>query len=356
MQRLIIIILIVVVFLAFMATYTVRFTEKAVVTTFGSADERSVIDGKKEPGLRFKFPYVQQVTKYDARARYLESNQETQQTADDSPILVTAYMTWQVQDPLKFFRKFSASGESPKDHYKEAEKILKSKLRSALGEVSRYRFGELLAADEKGSRLSELERKVLENLRQSSGNEGSLAEYGVEAMHVGITRLGLPQNATREVFVRMNAERKKIADTAIQQGEAQANALRSGAEADAKKIQSFANRLADSIRSQGDLEAAAWVKKLDADPRLAVFIETIEFMKKAISSRTTLVLPTTMPGMELFRPDALKGVRPGDVPGLAAGARSAAEFDAQAALGLPQPDSRTVAAPAQPAPAEGERK
>ncbi len=348
MQRLIIIVLIAVIFLAFMATYTVRFTEKAVVTTFGRADESSVI---RTPGLRFKFPYVQQVTKYDARARYLESNQETQQTADDSPILVTAYMTWRVDEPLKFFRKFSASGESPKDHYREAEKILKSKLRSALGEVSRYRFGELLAADEKGSRLSELEKKVLDNLKQSAGNEGALSEYGVEALHVGITRLGLPQNATREVFVRMNAERKKIADTAIQQGEAQANALRSGAEADAKKIQSFANRLADSIRSQGDLEAAAWVKKLDADPRLAVFIETIDFMKKAISGRTTLVLPTSLPGMELFRPDALKGIRSGEVPGLGAAARTAAEFDAAPMLNLPGEATRAVAGPEQPAPA-----
>lgn len=339
MQRLIIIVLIGVVFLAFMATYTVRFTEKAVVTTFGRADEQSVIT---TPGLRFKFPYVQQVTKYDARARYMESNQETQQTADDSPILVTAYMTWRVEDPLKFFRKFSGQGESVKDHYRQAESILKSKLRSAMGEVSRYRFGELLAADDKASRLSELEKKILENIEQTAGTEGALSELGIKALSVGITRLGLPQNATRDVFARMNAERKKIADTAIQQGEAQANALRSGAESDAKKIQSFADRLAENIRNQGDLEAAAWVKKLDADPRLAVFIENIRFMREAISGRTTLVLPTSMPGMELFRPDALKDLKSGQIPGLGAGAKpgTAAALDAPVAT----PEKETAGA------------
>jgi membrane protease subunit HflC len=310
-QRLLIIILIVVVFLAFMVTYTVRFTEKAVVTTFGRADEKSVIT---TPGLRFKVPYIQQVTKYDARARYLESNQETQMTADDSPILVTAYVTWRVEDPLKFFRKFSAAGETPKDHYKEAEKVLKSKLRSAMGEVSRYRFGELFSSEDKGSKLSDLEKRLLDNVDQASTSDGALSDYGIKAMSVGITRLGLPQNATRDVFARMNAERKKIADKAIAEGKARAEALRSGADSEAKKIRSFADRLADRIRNQGDVEAAEWVKKLDADPKLAVFIQNIDLMKKAIGGRTTLVLPTSLPGLGLFRPDAMKNVKAGEVP------------------------------------------
>ena len=39
--------------IAFMTTYTVRFTEQAVVTTFGKADESAV---RSEPGLGFKWP------------------------------------------------------------------------------------------------------------------------------------------------------------------------------------------------------------------------------------------------------------------------------------------------------------
>jgi len=310
-QRLAIIILIVVVFAAFMVTYTVRFTEKAVVTTFGKADQTSVIT---TPGLRFKIPYIQQVTKYDARARYLETNQETHQTADESPILVTAYMTWKVEDPLRFFRSFSASGDSPRDHYSEAEKILKTKLRSALGEVSRYRFGELFSTDDKGSKLGELEKKVLANLEQTADKEAALGDFGVRAISVGITKMGLPQDATRAVFVRMNAERGKIANEAIVQGQAQASALRNGAESDAKKITAFADRLAQGIRDRGRIEAADWLKKLDADPRLAVFIENMEFIKSLNSGRTTLVVPTSMPGFGLLRPDAMKNVQSGDIP------------------------------------------
>ncbi len=312
MQRILIIVLIVAVFLAFMVTYTVRFTEKAVVTTFGRADESSVIT---TPGLRFKIPYVQQVTKYDSRARYLESNQETQVTADDSPILVTAYLTWRVKDPLKFFRSFSSAGESSRDHYAEAEKVLKGKLRSALGEVSRFRFGELFSSDEKGSRIPELEKRVMENLDQSASADGALADFGVEAMSVGVVRMGLPQNPTRDVFTRMNAERQRIANKAVSEGQAQAEALRSGADAAAKKIRSFAEQLAESIRGQGDIEAAEWIKKLNVEPKLAVFLRQMKFMSEAIGGRTTIVLPTNQPGLELLRPDALRGLKAGEIPG-----------------------------------------
>lgn len=333
MQRLLIIVLIVAVFLAFMVTYTVRFTEKAVVTTFGRADQNSVVT---RPGLRFKIPFVQQVTKYDARTRYLESNQETQQTRDDSPLLVTAYMTWQVEDPLKFFRAFSASGDQPRDHYREAEKTLKSRLRSALGEVSRYRFDELLSASEQGSKLGELETRVRDTLIQAATADGALADLGVKVTSVGITRLGLPQSATRVVFERMNAERKKIADEAIQQGEAQANALRSAAESDAKRITDFAEQLAQRIRGQGDIEAAEFVKTLDEDPDLAVFIRNLQFLRDMVGTRTTLVIPTSMPGMGLFRPDALQGVKPGTVPAMAAPPTT------DAATRAPRTDERLV--------------
>lgn len=309
MRRIIVIALIVVAFLGFMVTYTVRFTEKAVVTTFGSATESSV----KGAGLRFKIPYIQSVTKYDTRARYLETAQETHQTADNSQTLVTAYMIWSVDDPLQFFKSFGA-GESEKDHYRAAEVALLTKLRSALSEVSRFTFGEIMSPDEKSSKLSSLEANMLRTIEQSSGTEGTLKELGVKVAAVGINRIGLPTNTTRTVFARMNAERKNLADKAISEGEAEANSLTSSAESDKKKIESFADRLALDIRRQGEIEAAEWLKQMRTNPRLAVFLRNMELFRAFNGSRTTLVFPTSMPGLGVVRPDALMGLKPGDIP------------------------------------------
>lgn len=312
MQRLLIIAIIIAAFLAFMVTYTVRFTESAVVTTFGGTGAV-----KTEPGLRFKIPYVQQVTKYDARTRYLESNQETQQTADNAQVLVVSYMTWRIADPLKFFKAFSASGDSARDHYKGAENVLKTKLRSAMGEVSRFRFGELLATDDKASRLPELEQNILNVISRPGAGEGdaSLSDFGIEAVSVGITRMGLPQNTTRAVFDRMNAERKLLADRAITEGQATARALVSSADSDAKKITAFAQALADRIRNQGNIEAAEWIAKVNTNPELAVFLKNLELLEKGFgNSRITLVFPTSMPGLGLLRPDRLNNLQSGQIP------------------------------------------
>ncbi len=58
-------------FLLYMSSFTVRFTEAAVVTAFGQASAGSVVT---EPGLRFKWPTpIQSTTVYDTRARFLQA-------------------------------------------------------------------------------------------------------------------------------------------------------------------------------------------------------------------------------------------------------------------------------------------
>jgi modulator of FtsH protease HflC len=310
-QRLIIIAVILGVFLAFLTTFTVRFNERAVVTTFGRASESSVYT---TPGLRFKLPPpIQEVVKYDARSRFLQSDQETQPTAEGSQVLVTTFLTWRVDDPLKFFRAVSNSGDSERDHYRFAQDILKKRLRTATSAVSKFRLNELIAAEGAGSKIAELESEIFKSL--SAGGAGSeMAEYGIKPEAVGIAGMALPQDTTKVVFERMQAARTKIANEAITQGKSLGDTIRSSAESDAKKIESFAEQLATRIRNQGDIEAAQFLGKLNEDPRLAVFLENIKFMRESFGRSTTLVLPTSLPGIELFRPDASKNFKSGQVP------------------------------------------
>lgn len=309
-QRFIIIAVIVGVFVAFLTTFTVRFNERAVVTTFGRAGESSVYT---TPGLRFKLPPpIQEVVKYDARSRFLQSDQETQQTAEGAQVLVTTFLTWRVEDPLKFFRAFSNAGESERDHYRLAQDILKGKLRTAASALTKYRLNELIATDTAGSKIAQVENEILQAL--TATGTGALADNGIKVEAVGISGLGLPQDTTKEVFTRMQAARVKIANEAITQGKSLGDTIRASAESDAKKIESFAEQLATRIRNQGDVEAAQFLGQLNEDPKLAVFLENMKFIRDTFSRSTTLVLPTSLPGMELFRPDASKTFKSGQVP------------------------------------------
>lgn len=303
------------VLVSFTVAFTVNHTEAAVVTTFGKAREGDV---KRDPGLFFKWPFpIQSVTKYDTRVRILSLRVETQATKDNRQVAVEAFCTWRVSDPLKFFQTFSNAGERPEEHFLRAEEALKANLRAAAGVVSNYTMEELFSTGGGTSKLPELEQRMLAAFREASDREGSrLEDYGIEAVDVGMTRILLPQEVTKAIFDRMKSSRMRLAREIESQGQAQAQAIRDRATADAAKITAFAERLAQDIRTRGDREAAPFLKQMDANPQLAVFLQNMDFIRQMNPRTTTLVLPTSMPGLGLVMPDALQALQPGQVPAI----------------------------------------
>ena len=299
-------------FLLFMSTFTVRFSERAVVTTFDKASENSVVE---EAGLGFKWPYpIQSVKVYDTRARLLQLRSETQQTADDRQLIIEAFVTWRVTDPLVFYQRFSGSGAEEREHYRAAENTLENLLRSAMSEVGRYRLGDLFSADGE-SQIGELEDRILARLIGGSDSSFQLDEYGIEASAVGINQVVLPEETTQQVFQRMKASRERLAAEASSQGKSLADTIRFEAEAAAQRIRAFAQRRAEQIRVQGDTEAARWQAQLAEEPRLAVFDAQLQFLRELYAKRTTIVLPTTQPGMGVLDPTALENAAAtGDIP------------------------------------------
>lgn len=314
-------------FLVYMMTYTVRFTDAAVVTTFGKVTDASVV---RDPGLKFKWPApIQSVTLYDTRARFLGSKSETQQTADDRQIVVESFLTWRVTDPLTFNKRFNRSGSAAQDHYKSAEKVLNDLLRSAMSEVSKYRLNELFTPKLGDSRLPALEGDIMARLKRgaATGTAASttaspagetLDAYGIDVVMVGINKVVLPESTTAQVFERMTQTMQTRASRAEEEGKAAAEQIKSAAEADAKKIEAFANLKAAQIRNQGDLEAAKWLGVQREDPELAEFLKKVDLLREGFGKKTMVVMPTSMFGVDVLNPDYLRGLmeRPaGAAPG-----------------------------------------
>ena len=288
-------------FVAYWSTYSVRFTEVAVVTTFGKAGDDSL---RPEPGLYPKWPYpVQNVTKYDTRARFLQTRGETQLTADQRQIIVESFITWRVKNPLVFYQRFSSQGPEARDHFRAAERTLESLLRSAMAEVSGFELKQLFDPTPGASKLSELEARIAQRLAKPDPSTGrQLSDYGIETVLVGLNRVLLPQETTKQVFDRMKAARETLAATAQSQGEALAKTITNEAESDSARILSFATRRAEEIRVAGDREAARYIEAYNEEPELAVFLKTMDFMRRGFGKRSTLIIPTTKDGFRFFDP------------------------------------------------------
>lgn len=311
-------------FLVYMMSFTVRFTEAAVVTTLGRVTDASVV---REPGMRFKWPApIQSVTLYDTRARFLSSKSETQQTADDRQIIVETFVTWKVSDPLVFNRRFNRSGSGAVDHFRSAEKVLSDMLRSAMSEVSRYRLSELFTPKLGDSKLPALERDIMARLKRgtpiTSGEatdakpatsgagttSDTIESYGVEVLMVGINKVVLPESTTNQVFERMRATMEARASRAESEGAAADAQIRSAADSDAKRIEAFARVKAETIKNKGEIEAGKWLEAMKIDPEFAAFLERIRLLREGFGKKVMLVLPTSMFGPDIFDPATFKGL------------------------------------------------
>lgn len=320
MQRSIIFVLaglFVLLLLAVTLTYSVRFTEAAVLTTFGKASEEATV---MEPGLKFKAPYpIQSVTTYDTRARLLETRLEAMQTADERQIIVESFLVWRVSQPLKFFERFSNAGRRSEDHFERASSTLNTLLRSAMAETGRFELSKLFTPDIGSSQIPALEAAILDALNRSGEQGQSLSDYGVEALQVGISRILLGEETTGAINDRMAATRDRLAKELEDQGAAAAVAIRTKAQSDAERIMSFARLRAEEIRQEGVIEASQFTRQMNEMPSLAAFLRGIEFMKQTYGQRITLVLPVDSPGLSLLQLDKLQAGVLGEIPDLGLG-------------------------------------
>lgn len=274
-----------------MITYQVGFNELALITTFGRAEEGSAknVDGASS-GLYWKWPWpIQQVRIYDSRLRILEDRLEQQETEDKQVVIVEAYVTWRIVEPLHFYRSLQ--------NERNAERILKDRLRTARAEIGRFTFDELTTVDPGRQRLSEAEQRILDRMKAELAGQ----DWGVTVESVGIKRLLLPKQITKTVFERMRQTRKRLAQNARSEGEAIARRVRAKARSDAERILAFAERKAQEIRSEGDAAAAEYYRVFAQNEDFAVFIRKLEALRAILSHNTTFLLDTKSAPFDMLK-------------------------------------------------------
>ena len=277
--------------------YQVRYDQVAVRTTFDKADESSV---QETPGLKWRWPWpVNKVALYSKRLQVLEDKIEELQTADGKSVIVRTYLTWRIADPLDFYITLKDPAE--------ANRQLSSRLREIRGLISNYDFDELVNVDRDKIKLVDIEQRATTTLDEALRQAG----YGIKVESVGIHKIILPESTTQKVFDTMIASRERLAENALQEGQAQASAIRSEATSALERILAFAERKAQAIRSQGDREAAVQYENFAQNEEFAIFLRKIEALKKMLDHNTTFVLSADSLGiLDWFNKDPAAAAKP----------------------------------------------
>lgn len=291
------------VLLSHMFLYQVRYDQVAVRTTFDKADAPSVQD---DPGLKWRWPWpINKVTLYPRRLQLLEDKIEELQTADGKSVIVRTYLTWRIVDPYRFYVTLKEPAE--------AAKQLSSSLREVRGLISNHRFDELVNLDRSKLKLGQIEADAARMLDAALEQ----ADYGIRVESVGIHKIILPESTTSKVFETMIASRERLAENALQEGQAQASAIRSEAESARERILAFAERRAQAIRAQGDREASTQYQSFAKNEEFAIFLRKVDALKKMLDHNTTFVLSAESLGiLDWFNkaPGQPAGGRPAPAP------------------------------------------
>jgi membrane protease subunit HflC len=276
------------VLLLYMCSFQVRFTETAIVKTWGRPTGEPIT----EPGLKFKWPRpIQTVVLYDKRTRILEDRTEETRTVDGKNILLTTYTLWRVRDPRRFHENFPG-GE------RDGENKLRTTIITHKHAVTGQRtLDEFISTDPETRKLREIEDQI----RTAVASEATDA-FGIEIVDFGVKKLGLPTKISTDIFNAMKANEEITASAYTAEGEARAQAIIAESRAVEKRILAAARQKAAEIQSDAQRVISKYYEEFDQYPELRIFLDDLRTAKEALSSRSTLILDTTDPPFHIFEP------------------------------------------------------
>jgi membrane protease subunit HflC len=281
--------LLIVVFGLWLFVFQVRQSEVAVVTTFGKVTSDITNSG---PQLRLPWP-IQKVWIFDQRVQNFEDPLTQGLTRDSFTLLTSVYVGWKITDPKAFFPKFSGSPD-PIAEAKEALKRLLGNAKSAV--VGKHLLSDFVSATDNGTNFLAIENQIL----ASVASQASSNNYGFTVEFLGFKKIQLPENVTKDVFDRMQAERKKLADKSQYEGEAEAQIIKSTAERKASETLAGAQAQATEIRGRGYAEAAKSLTAFQQDPELANFFFRLDALENSLKEHSILVFDQHTPPFDLF--------------------------------------------------------
>ena len=277
------------------STYLVSETEQVIITQFG--EPRG--DAVSAPGLHFKIPFIQRVNVFEKRFLEWDGSPNQMPTKDKRFIWVDMYARWRVTDPLKFFQRL----RDERGAQSRLDDILDGETRNA---VASYDLIELVRSSNRAPDTipieSEEERIVLEKIAKGrraiatgilEAARARTVDLGIEVLDIRLKRINYVDEVAKDVYARMIAERRRIAERFRSEGEGQAARIQGERQRDLQRIQSEAYRLAQELRGKADAEATAiYAEAYGRDAEFYAFFKSLETYEKVIDGKTYFVLGT----------------------------------------------------------------
>jgi len=273
---------------ASLSLFVVDQRQNAIVFRLGE-----VVDVKTKPGLYFKVPVLDNVRNFDVRILTIDTAEpERFLTSEKKNVLVDLFVKWRITDVKQYY--VSVQGN---------ESLAQTRLLQTINDGMRAEFGNRTVHE-----VVSGERDKIMNLMREKANEDAKT-IGVEVLDVRLKRVDLPQEVSVDVYRRMEAERKRVANELRSTGAADSEKIRADADRQREVIIAQAYREAQRIKGEGDGKATAiYSRAYEANAEFYAFYRSLEAYKASFRSRNdVLVLEPNSEFFKYFRSSGKQG-------------------------------------------------
>jgi len=250
--------------------FTVDQRQNAMVFQLGE-----VVSVKTKPGLYFKLPLVQNVRYFDTRILTLDSNDpERFITSEKKNVLVDSFIKWRVIDARQFY--VSVGGD---------EVRAAIRLNQTVNDGLRAEFGKRTINDVvSGSR-----DQIMNIIRTKADQDAR--KIGVQVVDVRIKRVELPESVSENVYRRMEAERKQVANELRSTGAAEAEKIKADADKQKEVILAEAYRDAQRVKGEGDAKASAvYAAAYGRSPEFYAFYRSMQAYRDSFKNQSDVMV------------------------------------------------------------------
>ncbi len=256
--------------LASMSLFVVDQRQKAIVFRLGE-----VVSIKHEPGLYWKLPVIEDVRFFDIRILTVDADQADRfLTSEKKNVLVDLFIKWRISDVQQYY--ISVAGD---------EARARDRLTKTVNDGLRSEFGKRTVHE-----VVSGERDEIIELMRSKVDEDA-AKIGVKVLDVRLKRVDLAQEISAAVYLRMEAERKRVANELRSTGFAEAEKIRADADRDREIIVAEAYRDAQRVKGDGDAQAAAlYARSFKRDPEFYAYYRSLQAYRASFRSKSDLLI------------------------------------------------------------------
>ena len=251
--------------------YQVAEWEKAILFRLGEIVKTDV-----QPGLHFKFPFINNVRKFDGRILTLDVDPGRFLTVEKKNVIVDSFVMWRIADPKRFYTAVMGDERNARQRL---EQIVKDGMR---GQFSKRTVNQV---------VSEERDTITKDLTVAASAQAG--QIGIEIVDVRVKRVDLPSEVSDSVYRRMQAERSRVAKEFRSQGAEAAEKIRAGADRQRQVLIAEAYREAEQTRGQGDARAAEiYADAFSKDKEFYAFFRSLRAYQESFDGSNDLMLLT----------------------------------------------------------------